>query len=330
MKAISIDDPGGPESLQLTEVAEPQPEAGEVTIDVAFAGVGFVDVLLRRGAFSLPMPLTPGIEVSGRVREIGLGVEHLSPGEPVAALLNDFVNLRGAGGYAEVAKARAALTVRLDAHADLATAASVLVNGATAWMAISTLARVQKDECVLVLGATGGLGALLGQLARKAGAARIIGVVGSAAKREVAARLGYSDVLAADDLATSLKRVMADRGVDVVFDPVGGSARRIAFEHLAPLGRLVILGNASGVDESFSGDAFWHGSKAVMGLSLGAMAHLFPDRVAAAARQVLGWAARNDLATEPPLVLPLAEAADAHRMLEARKVSGKIVLRVAA
>jgi NADPH:quinone reductase len=316
--------------LQLVEVPEPTPGPGEVTIDVAYAGVGLVDTLFRRGAFSLPMPLTPGIEVSGRVRSAGEQVDHLAPGEPVAALLNDFVNLPGAGGYAEVARARAALTIRLDEDLDVARAASVLVNGTTAWMAIGEVARVQGGEDVLVLGATGGLGSLIGQCARKAGADRVIAAVGTSSKREAAAGFGYTDVLLADQLAEGLERITGGRGVDAAFDPVGGDPRRVAFEHLAPLGRLVILGNASGSDVDFAGDRLWLETKVVMGLNVGGITHLIPDRVADAARDVLALAVRGELDVAPAAVLPLAEAAEAHRMLEERRVTGKLVLRTAS
>jgi NADPH:quinone reductase len=327
MRAISITAPGEPDVLQLVEAPEPTPAPGEVTIDVAYAGVGLVDVLFRRGIVPLPMPLTPGIEVSGRVRSVGEGVDSLRPGEPVAALLNDFVNLPGAGGYAEVARARAALTVPLDANFDLASAASVLVNGTTAWMAIGELARVQTADDVLVLGATGGLGGLIGQCARKAGAGRVIAAVGTPSKQEAAARLGYTDVLLSDELAEGLERITGGRGVDAAFDPVGGNLRRVAFENLAPLGRLVILGNASGSDVDFVGDRLWHETKAVMGLNVGGITHLLPDRVAGAARDVLTWTARGDLDAAPAAALPLAEAAEGHRMLEERRVTGKLVLR---
>ncbi|MGB0097013.1 MAG: zinc-binding dehydrogenase [Solirubrobacteraceae bacterium] len=327
---MSIRSPGAPEALELVEAPEPAPETGEVTIDVAYAGVGFVDTLFRRGALPLPMPLTPGIEVSGHVRSVGAEVEGLEPGQPVAALLNDFVNLPGAGGYAEVARARAALTIPLDVGADLADAASVLVNGTTAWMALKELAHVERGEDVLVLGATGGLGGLLGQLARKADAGRVIAAVGTASKREAAERAGYTDVLVTDALAEGLKRVTGGRGVDAAFDPVGGDARRVAFEGLAPLGRLVALGNASGSDVSFAGDQIWLGSRAVIGLSVGGIAHLVPERVAAAAREVLGWTARRELDVAPAAVLALRDAAKAHRMLEGREITGKLVLGVSS
>jgi NADPH2:quinone reductase len=330
MKAIRIEAFGGPDSLRLADLAEPVPGPGEVTIDVAFAGVGFVDTLFRRGAFPLPLPLTLGIEVSGHMRDVGPDVAGLAPGDPVAALLNDFVSLPGAGGYAEIALARAALTIPLTRGASLAQAAAVLVNGTTAWMAIKDLARVGRGEDVLVLGATGGLGRLLGLLARKAGAGRVIGVIGSETKREAASRLGYSEILLADDLAEGLKALTDGRGIDAAFDPVGGGLRRVAFDNLAPLGRLMILGNARGEDESFSSDETWHGTKTVQGLSLGGLAHLVPDRLAAAAREVLDWTAAGELDAEPALVLPLAEAAKAHRLLEERGIAGKIVLRMGA
>jgi NADPH:quinone reductase len=320
VKAISVAAPGAPDALEQVELPAPTPGPGEITIDVAYAGVGLVDVLFRQGAITLPMPLTPGIEVSGHVRAVGEAVDELSPGDLVAALLNDFVNLPGGGGYAEVARARAALAVPLPTGADLADAASVLVNGTTAWMAVKELARVGPDESVLVLGATGGLGGLVGQLARTAGAGRVIAAIGSATKREAAQRLGYTDVRTMEEL-TALPK-----DIDVAFDPVGGEARQLAFEALAPLGRMVILGNASGLDVDFAGDRIWLESKAVMGLNVGGIAHLHPERVAAAAKEVLAATASGRLDAKPAAVMPLAEAPEAHRLLEARKVTGKLVL----
>lgn len=325
MRAISVSKPGGPEALCLGECPSPTPRAGEVTIDVAYAGVGFVDTLLRRGTLRSPMPFIPGIEVSGHVRELGPDVSHLSPAQPVAALLNDFVNLPGAGGYAEVAVARAALTIPLQRDVDLTVAAAVPVNGATAWLAIHDLAHLQAGETVLVPGAAGGLGGLLVQIALRAGA-HVIGLVSSEAKREAARHLGCHDVRTVTDI------VWADafpaRGIDVVLDVVGGPTRQIAFERLAPFGRLVVLGDASGIDATFGGDTCWRETKTVQGLSLGGIAHLAPDRVANAARHVIDMVADGELSPPPIRIVPLAEAAKAHRMLEARDLTGKILLRV--
>jgi NADPH:quinone reductase len=329
MRAISIAANGGPDVLKLVDLAEPMPGEGEVTIDVAYAGVGFVDVLFRRGTFALsPPPMTPGIEVAGRVRRLGTGVQGLKVGAPVAALLNDFVNLPGCGGYAEIARARAALTIALSPDADQSHAAAALINGTTAWLAISDMARLRRDESVFVPGATGGLAGLIGQLAHLTGARPVVGGVSSPEKRDAALHLGYDNVLVGELSAAALRDAFGDRGIDVVFDAVGGVAREFAFQHLAPLGRMIILGNASGADTSFAGDDFWHGSKTVHGLSLGRLTHLVPDRIAAAAHDVLDHVRGGRIAAAPALVLPLEQAAQAHRLMEARAVIGKIVLRV--
>ena len=151
----------------------------------------------------------------------------------MAALLNDFVNLPGCGGYAQIARARAALTIPLPDRCDLADAASILVNGTTAWMALRDVARVKQGEKILVLGATGGLGSSIAQTARKTPAAQVIGMVGSASKRKAAETLRYDRVIAADGLAEALGDIGA------LDDTVGGKPRRLAFENLAPLGRLM-------------------------------------------------------------------------------------------
>jgi NADPH:quinone reductase len=329
MRAISTATHGGPEILKMIELQEPEPGAGEVTIDVEYAGVGFVDVLFRKGAFTLlPPPVTRGIEVSGRVRAVGSGVSRLTAGTPVAALLNDFVNLPGCGGYAEIARVRAALTIPLMPHTDPAVAAAALVNGTTAWIAVNNMARLRPGESVFVPGATGGLAGLIGQLADKLGAAPVIGTVSVADKRAAAFRLGYDSVLVGELSSDSLCEVFGPRGIDAVFDKVGGATRQLAFQHLAPLGRMVILGNASGRDTALPCDEFWHGSKTVIGLSLGGPAHAAPDMVAAAARELLQYVDHSEITAEPALVLPLAQASEAHRLIEWRTIIGKIVLDV--
>jgi NADPH2:quinone reductase len=325
VKAISIAAPGGPEVLQIVELADPRPEADEVTIDVAYAGVGLVDTLFRRGALPVPLPIVPGIEVSGHVRELGANVHHLKVGQAIAALLNDFVNLPGCGGYAQIARARAALTVPVPDGCDLADAASVLVNGTTAWMALRDIGRVKPGERLLILGATGGLGGSIAKIARTMAVGPIVGMIGSAASRKAAQALSYDHVTTPDDLARTLKTTGP---IDAVFDTVGGEPRRQAFDHLAPRGRLVILGNATGEDRSFSGDQIWLGTKTVGGLSVGGIAHIAPDVIASTANDVLGWVASRTLAAKPARILALEDAPEAHRLLEARKVAGKIVLEV--
>jgi NADPH2:quinone reductase len=325
MRAVVVKKPGPVDALEQVELPEPAPGPGELTIDVSYAGVGFVDTLFRSGALELPMPLTPGIEASGHVRAVGPGVTGFEPGQPVAALLNDFGRGMRAGGYAEVVVAHATMTTRLPDDADLARFAGLLVNGVTAWLALHDLARLGERDDVLVLGAGGGLGSIAGQIAAVAPARRVIGVVGSEAKRP-AEPAGWTDVVLAADLEAAVGEITGGRGVDVVIDPVGGDLRTRAYEQLAPLGRLLVLGNASGQDRSISADSAWLGSRQVLGLNVGGTAHLVPDRVGAAMAAVVGLAHRGELREPTPVSVPLERVAEVHRALENRTAPAKTVL----
>jgi NADPH2:quinone reductase len=329
MRAVVVEAPGAPEALRLTERPEPEPGPGELTITVAYAGVGFVDTLFRSGALPLPVPFIPGIEATGHVRAVGPGVTGFTAGQPVAALLNDFGRGVRVGGYAEVAVAHQSMAAPLASDDDLARVAAEIVNGVTAWVALHDLARLDSRDDVLVLGASGGLGGTTARLAALHPARRIIGVVGSAAKR-ASAPAECTHVVLAGELDDAVAEITGGRGVDVVVDPVGGAQREAAFGRLAPFGRHLILGNASAADPGLSGDAIWHGTRQVSGLSLGAVAHLVPDRVSAAAAAVADLVQRGFLHGPDPAVRPLEEAADVHRALEDRTAPPKTVLAVGA
>jgi NADPH2:quinone reductase len=308
----------------MVELPQPLPGRGELSVDVEFAGVGFVDTLFRAGAFELPMPLTPGIEVTGRVREMGPDVVGFQVGQPVAALLNDFGRGPRAGGYAEIAVAHASMAIPLPEDADLARIAAVQVNGVTAWIALHHLARLNVQDDVLVLGASGGLGSITSRLAAVHPARRVIGVVGSAAKRPSAA--ACTDVIIGTDIEAALNEITSGRGVDVVIDPVGGELRTQAFGRLAAFGRHVVLGNASGQDQPISGDAAWLGTRQLIGFSLGGVAHLVPDQIHAAASAVVELVHRDVLREPAPSVLPLDQVVEVHRALERRSAPAKTVL----
>lgn len=327
MRAVVVDRPGPVKALQVREYPEPAPGAGEVSIAVHYAGVGFVDTLFRAGVFDLPTPFIPGIEVTGRIRALGPGVTGWDNGQPVAALLNDFGRRARAGGYAEVAVAHTSMVTALPEDADLAGVAGVLVNGVTAWMALHQLARLRVADQVLVLGASGGLGSIACRLAALHPAHRVIGVAGSAGRRG-AVPAECTDVVLAADLEASVAQLTAGRGLDVVVDPVGGQLRRQAYERLAPFGRLIILGNASGQDPALSGDAAWLGTRQLAGLSLGAVAHLIPEQVTVAATAVIDLLHRGLLGESGPVVLPLERAAEAHQALENRTAPSKTVLAI--
>lgn len=327
MRAVVVATPGPAESLQIVELPPPSPGPGELSVDVEFAGVGFVDTLFRAGAFELPMPLTPGIEVTGRVREVGAGVVGFQAGQPVAALLNDFGRGPRAGGYAEIAVAHASMATVLPEDADLARIAALLVNGVTAWIALHSLARLRVHDDVLVLGASGGLGSITSRLAALHPARRVIGVVGSDARRASAAA-ECTDVILGSDLETAVNDITGGRGLDVVIDPVGGDLRTRAFERLVAFGRLVVLGNASGQDRPISGDTAWLGTRQLIGFSLGGVAHLVPDQVSAAASAIVELVHRDVLREPAPSVLPLDRVAEVHRALEDRSAPAKTVLAV--
>jgi len=175
MRAVVVSDTGGPEKLVVQELEEPEAGEGEVSIDVAFAGVGFVDTLFRSGALPLKTPFVPGIEVTGQVRAVGANVSGFDVGQPVAALLNDFGRTQRAGGYAQVAIAHQAMTTVLGTDTDLPVVTGALINGVTAWLALHDSAVVSPADTVVVLGASGGLGGITARLAAMVPCRRVVG-----------------------------------------------------------------------------------------------------------------------------------------------------------
>jgi len=318
MKAIVIREFGDASQLELSDLPPPEAGPGEVTIDVAYAGVGFVDTLLRAGRFDfVKLPLIPGIEVSGYVRAVGEGVTNLTVGQKVAALLTDFtVEGGGMGGYAEIARAKAALTIPLDPEDDLATAAATIVNGATAVMAVGSL---KPGARVAISGASGGLGRCLIAAARAAGAAEIIAISSKVTHHETLTRAGATKAITADDFEN-----LTDN-LDAAFDTVGGELRLRLLRRLETRGRLVLLGNASGMDTAFPGDEIWLRSLQIEGFATGGLSSLFPDRIADAARAALSL---RHYSAHEIAVLDLYKAGDAHVALETRQGPGKFVLRV--
>lgn len=317
MKAIKIRSFGEADRLVLENSLEPRPGPGEITIDVAFAGVGFVDTLVRSGVFDFAVPpLVPGIEVAGTVREIGDGVAGLAQGQRVGALLTDFTD-GGMGGYAEVALAKAALVITLDEADDLASAAATIVNGATAFMAMEGLA---PGATVAISGASGGLGQCLVAAAKASEAGAIITLSGSPARAATLSRLGATEILTPEHFLNE------GRDIDAAFDTVGGTMRLHMLRRLRMAGRLVLLGNASGEDVQLSGDDIWLRSLRVEGLATGGLSPAMPDRINAAARRAIA-----DARVRPPAfaILDLEQAVDAHRIIENREGPGKLVLKVA-
>jgi len=307
--------------LEEREIAVPVPGPGEVSIDVDFAAVGLLDVLVRRGDLPdlVQPPFVPGLEVTGRVRALGSGVSGVAVGDAVVSLSRPT-----GGGYAEVALASAGLCVPLrQSVVDPALAVATVPNVVTAIGALSLAARIVPGDTVLVLGAAGGLGSVFAGVARSLGAAHVVGVVSSASKAEVARTFGFGDVVLVDDLAQTAERF------DIVVDPVGGDVRARSMDLLSPLGRLLAVGNASGsADIAIGSTSLWLSNAGIVGFNVGGLLMAQPHRAAQLADQALDLLKGGEI-TIPVEVLPLAQAADAHRRLESRAVAGKIVLQTA-
>lgn len=320
MRAMVVTSFGGVETLEELDIDAPEPGPGDVSIDVDYAAVGLLDVLVRRGELPelVKPPFVPGLEVAGRIRAVGEGVSGLSVGDSVVSLSRPT-----GGGYAEVAVAAAALSIPFDAQKiDPATAVATVPNLVTAVGALSLAGRIRDGESVLVLGAGGGLASTFPAAARSLGAARVVGIVSSESKAAAVRGFGFDDVI----IAARLEDL--DERFDIIVDPVGGELRTKSMNLLAPLGRLLAVGNASGdADTSVGANELWLSNAGVIGFNVGGLLAAQPDIARQLADRALDLL-QKDAVHIPVETIPLAEAAEAHRRLESRTIAGKIVLRV--
>ncbi|GFE14835.1 NADPH:quinone reductase [Streptomyces glebosus] len=323
MRAVEFQEYGGPEVLTAVERAVPEPGPGEVSIDVAYAGVNFADLKARAEGYRVPsLPFRPGLEVSGRVRAVGAEVTGLRPGQEVAALTDG-------GGYAETVVAAAATVFPLPEGADLRRAATLPTVLPTAHALVHEVGRLRAGETVLVQGAAGGIGTVVGQLARAAGAGAVLGVVSTAAKAGYARRHGYDEVFVGPDFAAEVRRATGGRGVDLALDPVGGDTFRRGLSALAVFGRLVSFGNASSAEPWQVGQPeLYPSGRSVAGFSILALAGTAPDALRALAERAFRTVTDGTVELPVTAEFPLAEAAEAHRLIGSRQSTGKLLLRV--
>ena len=320
MRAVWLKEFGPPEALVPGEAPDPVAGAGQVVVSVAFAGITFVETQVRAGRspFPLPpgaLPMIPGNGVGGVVAATGAGVDTLLAGRRVVS------GTGGRGGYAERVAVDAAGLVEVPAGVALDEAAALLADGRTA-IALARAARIAAGERVLVLAAAGGVGSLLVQLARAAGA-RVLAAAGGPAKLRLARELGAG--VTADYRTPDWPAVIRAEagGADVVFDGVGGPAGRAAFELLGPGGRLLSYGLASGEFTRVSDDeARTRQVKVSRGIAVA------PGEAAGLTRAALDLAAAGQLKAVIGQRFPLEAAADAHRAIEARATTGKTLLEV--
>jgi NADPH:quinone reductase len=320
VKAIRVHAHGGPEAMRLEDLPLPSPGAGQVLVEVKAAGVNLFDTQLRSGLYKRDLPLTLGLEGAGIVRGLGPNVTDIAIGERVAFIF-------AAGSYATHTLAEAERTVPLPAGIGFEQAAAVLFQGLTAhYLATSTFPLGPGSSC-LVHSAAGGCGNLLCQIAKIRGA-EVIGAVSTRAKAAIAREAGADHVIvyAEEDFATAVKRITGGRGVDVVYDPVGLDTYIGSMNALRPRGLLALYGEASGLVPPIDPRELLF--RKSLFLTRTGLDHYIADRreVRARSDEIFAWVAQGRLKQKIFKTYALEEIADAHRALESRATTGKLLV----
>ena len=318
MKAVQVREHGGPEVLTVTEVQQPEPGPGQVLIEVAAAGVNFIDVYHRTGLYPQKLPLVPGGEGAGRVVAVGSGVDPELVGRRV-------VTSSLTSGYAEYALAPADRVVPVPEALSDEVAAAVFLQGLTAHYLTHDCYPVRAGDTVLVHAAAGGVGLLLTQLATKLGA-RVIGTVSTPEKEKLARAAGAAYVLGYDNIAEEVRALTDGAGVPAVYDGVGQATFEASLASLRPRGILVLYGQSSGPVPPFDlGRLSTLGS---LSITRPTLAHFVttPEELSRRASDVFGRVADGTLTVHIGGRYPLAEAGRAHEDLQARRTTGKLLL----
>ena len=317
--AVQIAETGGPEVMQLVQRPDPAPGDGQITVAVAAAGVNFIDTYHRSGLYDMALPLVLGQEGSGTVLEVGNGVDGFAVGDRVAWT-------GSTGSYAERAAVNAAVAYKVPDGVDLDVAAAIGVQGLTAHYLISDCPRIGPGDRCLVHAGAGGTGRLIVQMAKLRGA-EVVATVGSDAKAELARAAGADHVVnyTTTDLVAGVEAAVGPEAIDVVYDGVGAAVYDASLELLRLRGAMVTFGNASGAVEPkaplhLMGKSLW--------LTRPKLWDFIATREALDARtaEVFGWITAGQLDVRIAARLPLAEAAEAHRLLQGRGLAGKILL----
>jgi NADPH:quinone reductase len=322
MKQIVVNTPGGPETLTLAEVPTPSPAAGDVLVRIAFSGVNFIDVYFRTGLYKADVPITLGSEASGTVESVGDGVSGFAPGDRVA-----YAMVRGS--YAEYACVPAAKLVKVPDGVELATAAAIMLQGMTAhYLTHSTYPLTAGSSC-LVHAAAGGTGGLVVQMAKLRGA-RVFGTTSSEEKARQVRALGADEaiVYTTQDFEAEVKRLTGGRGVDVVYDSVGKTTFDKSLSCLRPRGTLALFGQSSGPVAPV--DPATLNARGSLFLTRPNLAHHMLDRdeLLWRAGDVLKHVGSGAVKIRISKIYPLADAASAHRDLEGRGTTGKLLLKI--
>jgi NADPH:quinone reductase len=320
MKAIRIHAPGGPEALTFDDVAEPTPGAGQAVVKLAAAGVNYIDVYFRTGAYKAPLPLGIGLEGAGTVTAVGAGVTDVRVGDVVA-----WTGVPGS--YAQLAAVPADRLVKLPAGVEPKNGAAAMLQGMTAHYLVKSSYPLKKGDTCLVHAAAGGVGLLLCQMGKMLGAT-VIGTVSTEEKASLAKGAGADHVIlySKQDFEPEVKRITGGRGVDVVYDGVGVTTFDKSLNSLRPRGFMILFGAASGPVPPL--DLQVLNVRGSLFLQRPSLNHHIAAReeLVQRAGEVLGWIRDGKLKLRIEHQFPLAQAAEAHKALEGRKTTGKILL----
>ncbi len=320
MKAILVHHCGGPENMRLEDTTIATLGPGQALVKIAATGVNFIDIYFRTGLYKADTPVALGMEAAGVVEAVGPGVTEVSPGDRVAYALNR-------GSYAEYALVPASQLVPLPAAIDFRSAAASILQGMTAHYLTHSTFPLAQGHVALVHAAAGGAGLLIVQMAKMRGA-RVIATVSTEAKAERARQAGADEVIlyTRQDFQAETMRLTAGKGVHVVYDSVGASTFQGSINSLRPRGMMVTFGNASGPVPAF--EPLLLSQKGSLFITRPTLGHYCASRQELLGRSgdVFSWIASGRLKLHIERTYPLAEAAQAHRDLESRGTTGKLLL----
>jgi NADPH2:quinone reductase len=324
MKAIMCRKFGPPEMLSFEEVPEPSPGPGEVVVSVKAASVNFPDVLVIQNKYQVkpPLPFSPGAELSGVVKFTGEGVTAVKPGDPV-------IGFAAYGAFAEQCIVPAERLVPIPPGMDFRTAAAFLLAYGTSHHALCNRANTRPGETLLVLGAAGGVGLAAIEIGKVLGL-RVIACASSAEKLAVCREHGADDLIdyAREDLRERIKALTGGKGVDVIYDPVGGPSTEAALRSSAWRARLLVIGFAGGDIPKLPLNLPLLMERSIIGVYWGEWSRRAQGEFAAAVRELSAWYAEGRVKPHVSETFPLSRAADALAMMAARQVKGKIVITV--
>ncbi|MEJ8574799.1 NADPH:quinone oxidoreductase family protein [Microbaculum marinum] len=322
MKAVLCETLGPPDSLVLRELPDPVPQPGEVVVRVRAAALNFFDTLIIEGKYQFKpeLPFSPGAEFSGVVESVASDVTEFAPGDKV-------MGYGGWGACREMVSVSAARLVRVPDGVDLQQAAGLIVTYGTTLHALKDRARLKAGETLAVLGAAGGVGAAAIEIGKIIGA-RVIAVASSPDKLEFCRSLGADETIdySTEDLKTRLKELTGGNGVDVVYDPVGGSHAEAALRSTAWEGRYLVIGFASGDIPKIPLNLVLLKGCDVVGVFWGRFTDVDPDGDRANTRQLLDWMSEGRLSVAIHGTYPLEEVPEALGVLARREAKGKVVI----